>query len=193
VSKFYVYGGFCILGRLFYVGKGCGDRDKDHEKDALVNEAMRGNRAVHDFIRDMKARGEPRRWPRLFTELDDDWALDLETAIVEKLGLKRHDGQLENRQRPRKRGASPEARAHVARHKRRLHLPALEPIRVSMRAADRFDEISGGWEHKMPHPRRRGLNLWLDELTRGQLDIFRNGKGETYSEALLRLAEMEAT
>ena len=87
MREFFVYGGFCTLGLLFYVGKGCGNRDSEHEKDALFNQPMRGNRAVHDFIRDMKARNEPRRWCKLFTGLDDAGALDLETAIVEIFGL----------------------------------------------------------------------------------------------------------
>jgi hypothetical protein len=192
MSKFYVYGGFCTLGLLFYVGKGCGNRWEVHQKDAhFPDNPMRGSRAVHKFIRDMEARGEPQRWHQLFTGLDDDWALDLETAIVEKFGLKRHGGQLENRQRPRKRPPSTEAVAHVSRYKRLLQLPALEPIRVSRRATVYFDEISGGQhpsEHKTFH--RSGVDLWLDERTRSQIDMFRHGKRETYSEALLRLAEM---
>jgi hypothetical protein len=156
---------------------------------------MRGSRQVHKFIRDMEARGEPQRWRQLFPGLDDDWALDLEIAIVKKLGLKRHGGQLTNRQRPRKSPPSPKAVAHIAQHKHLLQLPALAPIWVSWRATVRFDEISGGRhpdDHKTPHP-SGGVNLWLDEQTRSQIDIFRNGKRETYSEALLRLAATGAS
>ena len=95
-----------------------------------------------------------------------------------------------NRQMPKREGASPNAVAHVKRIKHKLRLPALEPIRVSWLAVHHFDEISGGSHGpalKTFHP-SSGAKLWLDEQTRSQIDVFRNGKRETYTKALLRLA-----
>jgi hypothetical protein len=180
---FYVYVFFSILGLPFYVGKGCNDRDEDHEKDTRRGEA----RAVHDFIRAMANRREPLRKVRVFTKLENDWALDLETAIVEKFGMQRHGGLLMNRQRPRKCGATPKAVAHIKKNQRLLRLPVLEAIRVTWIAAVTFDALSGGSEAlKTVHP-SGGAKLWLDEDALCLIDMFRNGRGETFSDTVFRL------
>lgn len=77
-SSYYVYTLAYPDGRVFYVGKGRGDRVYQHERDARDGRISKNC----DIIRDIWAQGGQILKKRLYVNLSEEDALSIETVLI---------------------------------------------------------------------------------------------------------------
>ncbi len=184
----YVYAYFDTDGSPAYVGEGCGKRFEDHLKVA-----PKGEGRFYSWLRYMEAHRLPIRREILYPELDKWMGFDVERALLSELGRYGQGGHLLNRN-----GygcETPAGRADIRRdhkwHRRKWHIPALFPLRVSKAAKDAYRLCR--YEACLPAT-PNGFNLLVYVKTADRLyGLIADDGSETYSDVVLRLAaEAEA-
>ena len=94
INCYYVYGLHYPDGRLFYVGKGKGDRLYDHATDARSNKCR--NKHLQSTILKIEKAGEKVKYVKIHTNLSEEIALQKERELIAYHGRRCAGGILVN-------------------------------------------------------------------------------------------------
>jgi hypothetical protein len=177
-------------------GEGATTRPRQHERDAFRTEGYNTSYCTKHYrhIREMEARGEPRRWVTFYKGLAKNFALAVETALIFHLRDNLHY-ELKNglvRWRCCEDDHLKTADTDIQRNRdwrsAKWLIPPVErlPRPVSYEAADAYRRMAKPHETFFKRPDGR-FDLWLYPPRRARLEIAWR-PFESYSDTILRLA-----